>query len=484
MRTGEINPNLLNWLRFNFKSAIGQFDLAATFCELACLLSSRDAPVGEVVPKRLLTNESYEDLRKILAVQRHLASAVDLGVAFEGVDNDAAILISGKWPDAGAATMLGNRTNKTSLTFHSVPSSTFQAMPFHIIPVNSEASFVRLATKIAAGEVIPLGELAEIARGAECGMNHPAISRHKTQTALPVLDHLELSRHQLRHGGWFVDPSKIDAATLKPAALYQNVPKILVRFLSPGIVAARDGVGYVTTNLVYHVACGEDVCLFCAILCSRLLNFWYRTTFQNEEVKFPHVQKSHLIRLPIRRVNFTTPEKKRADFVDRARQLYQCGLQDGNLEGVLAFAVEQLAAKPERTDVVHDLLAFLAERMTALGLEKRAIAKQFVTDLKDLRGLDVHSLKPKTKLDEFWKLETAEFFAHLNKNRKELAAAKVVFSLSAEKKLRSLFEQSKSAILPLERQITFTDALIDQIVYRLYGLTPEEMQLVENSVKC
>ena len=39
LRTGEIKPKLLNWLRLNFKSSIGQFDLAATFCELACRLS-------------------------------------------------------------------------------------------------------------------------------------------------------------------------------------------------------------------------------------------------------------------------------------------------------------------------------------------------------------------------------------------------------------------------------------------------------------
>jgi hypothetical protein len=477
LRTGEIDPNLLNWLRSNFKTSIGQFDLAATFCELACLLSSRDAPIGEVVPKRLLTNESYEDLRKMLAVQRHLSSAVDLGVAFEGVDNDAAILISDKCSDAKAVTMLGNRSHKTSLTFHSVPSSTFKAMPFHIIPVNSEASSVTLATKIAASNVIPLGDLAEITRGAECGMNHPAISCHKTQGALPLIDHLDMNRHQVGHGGWFVDPSKIEAATLKPVALYQTVPKLLIRFLSAGIVAARDDVGYVTTNLVYHIACGEESGFLCGILCSRLLSFWYRTAFQNDEVKFPHVQKSHLIRLPIRRIESTTPEKKRAAFFDRARQLYQRGSQDGKSEGVLAFVAEQLAAKPERADVVHDLLAFLAEQMTALTQQKCAVAKQFATDLRVFHGVDVHSLKPKTKLDEFWKLEAAEVFGHFRANKLPLA-------ISSKDEILARFDTAKEQLVPLETQIAFTDALIDQIVYRLYGLTPEEIQLVENSLKC
>jgi Cu/Ag efflux protein CusF len=477
LRTGAIKPSLLNWLRLNFITSVGQFDLAATFCELACRLSSREAVIGEVVPKRLLTNESYEDLRKMLAVQRHLSSAVDLGVAFEGVDNDAAILISGKRPDARGVTMLGSRFNKTSLRFHSLPSATFQAMPFHIIPVNSEASSITLATKIAAGDVIPLGDLAEVTRGAECGMNHPAISRLKTQGALPLIDHLDMSRHQVAHGGWFVDPSKIESAVLKPAALYETVPKLLIRFLSAGIVAARDDVGYASTNLVYHVACGKESGFLCAILCSRLLNFWYRTAFQNEEVKFPHVQKSQLICLPIRRIEVTTPEKRRSSFSDKARQLYQHGLVDGKLEGVLAFVVEQLAAKPERADVIHDLLTFLAERMAALSQEASAAAKQFVTSLKVFHGVDVHSLKPKTKLDEFWKLETPEVFAHFRANR-------LCLEDSDEDKIGARFQKAKDQIVPLGRQIAFTDALIDQIVYRLYGLTPEEIQLVEGSMSC
>jgi len=33
----------------------------------------------------------------------------------------------------------------------------------------------------------------------------------------------------------------------------------------------------------------------------------------------------------------------------------------------------------------------------------------------------------------------------------------------------------------LEAQIAFTDRLIDQVVYRLYGLTPEEITLVEEA---
>src|SRR5207237_7307346 len=131
-----------------------------------------------------------------------------------------------------------------------------------------------------------------------------------------------------------------------------------------------------------------------------------------------------------------------------------------------------LTAKHERADVVHDLVAFLAEGMTRLNTQKRATAKQFLTDLKDFHGIHVRSMNPKTKLYEFWKLDAADLFAHFWAN-------KVRISQSDEEKIRERFSKAKSALGPLDSQIAFSDRLIDQIVYRLYGLTPEEVKIVK-----
>ena len=43
----------------------------------------------------------------------------------------------------------------------------------------------------------------------------------------------------------------------------------------------------------------------------------------------------------------------------------------------------------------------------------------------------------------------------------------------------SRFQQAKDKLVPLDSQIAFTDTLIDQIVYRLYGLTADEIKIVE-----
>ena len=137
---------------------------------------------------------------------------------------------------------------------------------------------------------------------------------------------------------------------------------------------------------------------------------------------------------------------------------------------------------PKRFDALARNDRNLAERMTAMNEEKRTTAKQFLADLKDFHSLDVHGLNPKTKLDEFWKLEILDLFEHLRKNARRLEQQKVNLSKEAEDKIRSRFVAAKEALLPLEARIAFTDQLIDQIVYRLYGLTEDEIKIVEGAV--
>ena len=47
--------------------------------------------------------------------------------------------------------------------------------------------------------------------------------------------------------------------------------------------------------------------------------------------------------------------------------------------------------------------------------------------------------------------------------------------------LRAEFEGSMGKLLPLRERIKQTDELIDAVVYKLYGLTEEEMGIVEGN---
>jgi len=146
----------------------------------------------------------------------------------------------------------------------------------------------------------------------------------------------------------------------------------------------------------------------------------------------------------------------------------------------------------EQSDVVHDLLAFLAEQMIELNKEKQAKIAEFLEwlevelDVKpDRKGnTGIEALTGKTKLrnylGDYQKDEEAlsfdELWAILRKNKTRIARN---LSPSFMQEVKRAYAESLSALLPIKEKLRLTDGLIDQIVYRLYGLTEEEVRIVE-----
>jgi hypothetical protein len=67
--------------------------------------------------------------------------------------------------------------------------------------------------------------------------------------------------------------------------------------------------------------------------------------------------------------------------------------------------------------------------------------------------------------------------AILKKNKRKLAIDPARREL--QEQLRLEFDASLAKLQPLMESIAATDDLIDQIVYKLYGLTEEEIGIVE-----
>jgi hypothetical protein len=127
--------------------------------------------------------------------------------------------------------------------------------------------------------------------------------------------------------------------------------------------------------------------------------------------------------------------------------------------------------------VVHDLLAHLAERMLEMNRQKQTEIKGFLGWLEGYLGAKVEDLTPKTKLQSYYENDYEGFLAVLKKNKKKL----VVDPSRREpaEALRAEFEGSMGKLGPLRERIEKTDELIDAVVYRLYGLTQEEIGIVE-----
>lgn len=64
---------------------------------------------------------------------------------------------------------------------------------------------------------------------------------------------------------------------------------------------------------------------------------------------------------------------------------------------------------------------------------------------------------------------------------KELKKAKMSFGLSEEVEWMKYFNNEKAKMLALQSDIDQTDNKIDQIIYLLYGLSEEEIIIVEGT---
>ena len=205
-----------------------------------------------------------------------------------------------------------------------------------------------------------------------------------------------------------------------------------------------------------------------AFLNSAALGYWYRTTFTTVDT-----HRNEVLQLPIPNVNVRTSRELRSRMRCEAEVLYT----SGNGSELLALVAEQLSGATERADVVHDILAFLATQMITMNRAKQNEIAGFLTWLEGHMGAKVDDLTNKTKLSAYHEHDYETIYAVLKSNKRRLTVDPLTRGFTEH--LRAEYDCSTTKLRPLLAKIESTDRLIDQIVYQLYGLTDEEIALVE-----
>jgi len=249
------------------------------------------------------------------------------------------------------------------------------------------------------------------------------------------------------------------------------------------------------------------------------------------------LQSIYVENLPIRYIFFTTPEGERQAQVAVLQRLYQEEDFLKLLEAVEAFLpkdengefvvftrsiptkqaiekgwlTEEQAEKwalesndlsgydeqgrpLERSDVVHDLLAYLAERMIEMHKQKRQIIERFWTDLEGVTDPQIFKKLRKGKQERtLARSEACRPFVDPESHSTKSLEASLEWNEAAFREfaralagrignlsdLVEVYRRYAPDFKELMEKIETTDRLIDQIVYRLYGLTEEEIAVVE-----
>jgi hypothetical protein len=212
-----------------------------------------------------------------------------------------------------------------------------------------------------------------------------------------------------------------------------------------------------------------------ALINSTLVGFYYKKYVSGELNVFPE----HVRTLPIFHIAFTTFAAERKDRVAEAIERYE-GLMIDIIKELVVGEIASWAdreLKSNRNDTIHDLLAFLAGQMIELNKAINAESKGFLKWLEREIGMEIDAMANKTAVKEYHEHAFPELLNVLKKNKNKLSVNPS--DRKFQEQLDENFKKSLALLNPLKMKIVATDELIDEIVYKLYGLTEEEVRIVK-----
>ena len=111
------------------------------------------------------------------------------------------------------------------------------------------------------------------------------------------------------------------------------------------------------------------------LLNSNFLEWRFRLTSTNN-----NVNNYELKAFPFPVVLFTTNQDIRSNLVNSGASLYY----NKNYEGMVTLLKACLSAEPTQSDVVHDILAYLAQQMLDLNRQRQNALELFIIDLEGI----------------------------------------------------------------------------------------------------
>lgn len=538
-------------LRRLFTTCRGKFDIYIPFWEKSLQIIRNSGAVTFICPSGFMKREHGRELRRLIS-NHMLVSLHDFehSQVFEGVTNYTCIptLLKGRDSSQKVRTLVGFGDNPKSPEFCGVVES-----------LTDQISGWKITSNIAGrGDIsfnrpylLPLSKIAEVvSEGIVTGKNdvflvdykglgysgepikHPSlrgecVDRYDIDwdgtlliypykmvgnrtvaldettfrsEALKTYEYLVDQKEELARRPYFNRSGKVWYELWNQRNMgHQSHQKLVVQENSVRCEFTYDSGEYFYIDTCCGVSLPSTTSLsyfyLLALLNSLIIDFAFRIiTVPKAGGHYIH-KPMFLGQIPIRCINFATPQAEREQLVKQCKKLYLKYLESKDWGKLISFVSQRLPQKSdgtpdlerEQSDVVHDLLAFLAEEMTRLHKEKQAEMKGFLAWLEGYVCVSVNDMKNKTKVKEYWKadVEWEGLLSALKQNQKAIQSASgidVTRREPQEEKIRPEFEASMAKLRPILERIGMTDNLIDQIVYKAYGLTEQEIALVEKSL--
>ncbi len=499
--TADIAQDQRAFYRASFETCGKEMNTFAMFSEQALRLTSNYDRLGYIVPDSYLYVNSYKELRILLLDKCTIERIAEIpGGAFKDATmGNSVVLVAEKNENIES-----RKNHIIRADIYIPPADLDQADQF------SQTLFTEYPNKIfltnsSLGALLlqlfnnnkKLKDVARLRDGVKTGNNteflsyKPASPLHK-----PVLSNSDIERYGFEWHGVYLLYDRDRLARPREEDIFLAPEKLIIRQTGDRLIAAYDNCQYYALdNIRLLVSQSENISplYLLALVNSRLLTFLHQVISGELDRVFAQVRIANLELLPVQFFEFVTSSDIRTHTVRKAEELLE---EDKDVE-IINLVIQSVDRS--MLDVVHDIIIFLARKMINLNQQKQKEIHRFLEWLNnklraysDDRGrLGIYSFsgnqdraffdyigdyeKYIAPLDFNSKTNDDDFYYFLYKNRNRFAV-----SLSdVEGEIQHEYEKSLATLIPIKRDLARTDALIDKIVYRLYGLTDEEIELIE-----
>ena len=427
--TEYISQNDKNYLEINYQSAYGRINLYPIFYELGIQKLRKNGFLSFITPYTILKNQYYIETRKFILNNVKIEEIIDFKnvVVFKDAAVDSIILTLKK------CEKLENYDIRNVSNIQSFELSLYHTDYFKVNEIlskddlNFNFSKDDFILKKLNEKSIIIKDIINFKQGIITGGNSKYITEVPNEKSVKFITGSDFNRYSFTPSNKFLTYSVEDLHRPRTKDIFEIDSKIILRQTAGYPIVTIDTEGYYTLDTVHNgklINNDFDLKYILVLLNSTLLKFYYKSSINEDGKVFAQVKIIYIDTLPIKNISLEAQQP----FIERA------------------------------------------DKMLALNKDLQNTSNKFSKLLASELGLT----EPSKKLQEWYNLEFTDF-------AKELKKKKIDLSLAQKSEWMDFFEMEKQKINQIQIEIQVTDKEIDQMVYELYELTPEEIQIVENA---
>jgi len=317
VRPHNLEPEAKEYYWRTYKSFVKKSDLYSCFIEKSVSLLKPNGLCSFIVSNGWLRLDSFEELRKLLLDKTSIKTIVEFeDMVFDATVKTLIFVLSNGYQQDNYVKVATTQAsaNLSTLSFSEIPQDDFKKSYKHIFDLSIDKQTEQIKQKMTE-KAVTLGVTFSLAFGLKTGDDDLFLGMEKkTNQHKPLLRGANVHRYERTFAGeyvWYV-PEKMTAhkKTARPGTSERfEQPKVLIRDTGGALEGTYDDEGFYVKDVlvVTHSTSNASLLKYlCGILNSRLMKFYYETSFPTL-----HVQRDELASLPIV-INFNDPVAKSA----------------------------------------------------------------------------------------------------------------------------------------------------------------------------